>query len=78
MDRVGYEGRRWMLPEVVVRGRARGDLNGLRHVAVLGDGYRLILRRHCQGAGRDAGLELVGAHLGSWRVGFEVQRLELF
>ena len=35
---------RWrILPERVVRLRAHGDLDGSRHVGVLGDGHRLLM-----------------------------------
>ena len=77
-DRIGYESRRRILPERVVRLRAQGDLDGLRHVVVLGDGHRLLVRRHRQLAGRPASLASGGADLGAQRVGFELQCLELF
>jgi len=78
-DRIGYESRRRILPErVVVPLRADGDLDGLLHVVVLGDGHRLLLRRHRQFAGRNAGLALSGADFCARRVGLEVQRLALF
>jgi hypothetical protein len=38
----------------------------------------LLVRRHRQFAGRLARLALGGADLGAHRVGFELQRLELF
>jgi hypothetical protein len=72
VDWIRHQSRRRMLPEVVIRRRARGDLNGLRHIAILADGYYLVLRRYRQGAGCSAGLELAGADLGARRVGFEI------
>ena len=78
VDWIGYESRRRILPERVVRLRADGDLDGLLHVVVLGDGHRLLLRRHRQFAGRNAGLALSGADFCARRVGLEVQRLALF
>ena len=76
-DRIGYKSWQRILPERVVRLRAQGDLDGLRHVVVLGDGHRLLVRRHRQFARRLACLALGGADLGAQRVGCELQRLEL-
>ena len=72
VDRIGYESRRRILPERVVRLRAHGDLDGLRRVVVLGDGHRLLVGRHRQFAGRLARLALGGADIRALRVGFEL------
>ena len=66
-DRIRFESRRRILPERVVRLRAQGHMEGLLHVVVLGDGHRLLVRRHLQFAGRDACLALGGADLGTRR-----------
>jgi hypothetical protein len=71
-DRIGFESRRRILPERVVRLRAQGDLDGLRHVVVLGDDHQLLARRHRQFAGRLARPALGGVDLGAQRVGFEL------
>jgi hypothetical protein len=68
-DRIGYESRRRILPERVIRLRTQGDLDGLRQVVFLGDGHRLLVRQHLQFAGRLACLALGGADLGAQRVG---------
>jgi hypothetical protein len=77
VDWIGYEGWRRILPERVVRLRAHDDVDALLQVVMLGDGHPLLLRHHRQDTGRSAGLALGGADLGAWRVGFEVQCLEL-
>ena len=78
VDRIGCESRWRILPKRVVRLRPQGDLDGLRQVVVLGDGHYLLARRHRQFARRFARLVGGGVDLGARRVGFELQRLELF